>query len=291
MNQILVTGANGQLGSEIQDLAEKYTDFSFVFTDVHNLDLTDDKVVRDFISKSHFYAIVNCAAFTAVDKAETDVELCDAINHKAAETLALLAKELDIKLIHVSTDYVFDGAKETPYKEDDVPCPHGIYGETKLKGEQAMQQVNPKNSIIIRTSWLYSSYGNNFVKTMLRLAEEGDELNVVSDQIGSPTYAHDLAKVILDILPKIKNDKVEIYHYANSGKCSWHEFAKTIFKIKDIDIKINSIITDQYPTAAKRPKYSVMDTSKIRNHFSLEIPDWEQSLHACLKNIDIKQIN
>lgn len=282
MNKVLVTGANGQLGSEIQELKSEYANYAFFFTDIHNLDLTDHKAVRRFIEDKDIQIIINCAAYTAVDKAETELEINEALNHLAVKNVAAIAKENDIKLIHISTDYVFDGTNDKPYTETDVPNPQSVYGSTKLAGEQAMLKINPKNSVILRTSWVYSSFGNNFVKTMLRLAKEHETLNVVADQFGSPTYAHDLAKAILDILPKIKNDKVAIYHYANHGICSWYEFAKAIFKIKDIQMRVKPIPTDQYPTAAKRPPYSVLDTSKIKNNFRLSIPKWEQSLRACL---------
>ena len=201
------------------------------------------------------------------------------------KNLAEIAKAHKIKLIHISTDYVFDGTKTTPYIETDVPNPQSVYGLTKLKGEQAMQTINPDNSVIIRTSWVYSSHGNNFVKTMLRLGVERDELNVVADQTGSPTYAGDLANAIMEILPKIKNDKVALFHYANAGSCSWYDFAKTIFKIKGLNVKLNPIPTDQYPTPAKRPNYSVMDTAKIKENFKVEVREWEVALKKCLDKL------
>lgn len=282
---ILVTGANGQLGSEIRELATEYPGYNFVFTDVHNLDLTDHEAVKEFIESRNFDVIINCAAYTAVDKAESDETLCRAINHLAVKTLAEMAKAHEIKLIHISTDYVFDGTKDTPYTEEDKPNPQSVYGHTKLKGELVMQTINPANSIIIRTSWVYSGYGKNFVKTMLRLGQERNELNVVNDQIGSPTYANDLAQVILDILPKINNDAVEVYHYSNLGSCSWYEFAKAIFEIRKMDVKVNPITTEQYPTAAKRPGYSVMDTKRIESVYGVRKRSWEQSLNTCLKRI------
>lgn len=285
MSRILVTGARGQLGSEIQDLEKEYEQYSFFFTDIHNLDLTDHKAVKRFIEKKRIDVIINCAAYTAVDKAETEPEPADAINHLVVKNLAEIAKAHKIKLIHISTDYVFDGTKTTPYIETDVPNPQSVYGLTKLKGEQAMQTINPDNSVIIRTSWVYSSHGNNFVKTMLRLGVERDELNVVADQTGSPTYAGDLANAIMEILPKIKNDKVALFHYANAGSCSWYEFAKAIFKIKGLNVKLNPIPTDQYPTPAKRPNYSVMDTAKIKENFKVEVREWEVALKKCLDKL------
>ncbi len=282
MIQILVTGADGQLGSEIQALASAYPLYQFSFTDIDHLDLTDHKSVRSYIEDRDFDVIINCAAYTAVDKAETEIEINEALNHLAVKNLATIAKEQSIKLVQVSTDYVFDGTKGSAYIENDNPNPQSVYGQTKLAGEQSMIEINPKNSVIIRTSWVYSSYGNNFVKTMLRLAKERDSLNVVADQFGSPTYAHDLAKVILDILPKIENKDVKVYHYANEGICSWYEFAKAIFKINGIPMRVKPIATEQYPTAAKRPPYSVLDTSNIQNDYSISIPSWEESLRVCL---------
>ena len=287
MKQILITGADGQLGSEIQALESKYPQYQFTFTDVSDLDITNHKAVHSFMEAHRIDIIINCAAYTAVDRAETELEINEALNHLAVKNLATIAKEQGIKLIQVSTDYVFDGTKGSAYIENDEPNPQSVYGQTKLAGEQAMIKINPKNSIIIRTSWVYSSYGNNFVKTMLRLAKEHETLNVVADQFGSPTYAHDLAKAILEILSKIKNDKVAMYHYANQGICSWYEFAKAIFKIKEIQMKVKPISTDKYPTAAKRPPYSVLDTGKMKNDFSISIPIWEQSLRACLKKIEL----
>lgn len=283
--KILVTGSNGQLGSELQDLANQYLSFRFVFTNIDDLDLTDHEAVKDFIEAEDFDVIINCAAFTAVDKAESETELADTINHLAVKNLAEIAKARHIKLIHISTDYVFDGTKDTPYAETDAPNPQSAYGYTKLKGEQAMQRINPASSVIIRTSWLYSGYAQNFVKTMLRLGQEKKELNVVSDQIGSPTYAADLAQAILEIVPQLKNDQVETYHFANSGNCSWYELAKAIFEIKDMEVTVNPIITEQYPTAAKRPMYSVLASKNIRKTFKITISDWKEALSRCLQNM------
>ena len=211
MNNILVTGGNGQLGSELREIAPNYPEYNFLFTDAKELDITNHNAVIVFIKSNNINIIVNCAAYTAVDKAETDPELTDAINHLAVANFAQIAKDEKIKLIHISTDYVFDGFNHKSYKENDPPNPQSVYGQTKLNGELAIQRINPDNSIIIRTSWVYSIFGNNFVKTMLRLAETRDEISVVSDQIGSPTNAADLAKAILRILPKINNQTVEIF--------------------------------------------------------------------------------
>lgn len=278
MNNILVTGANGQLGSELKDLASNFTDYNFLFTDASDLDITSHNDVRKFIEINNINVIINCAAYTAVDKAESEPELADAINHLAVANLALIAKKNSIKLIHISTDYVFDGTNHKPYVETDIPNPQSVYGQTKLDGELAMQQISPSNSIIIRTSWVYSRFGNNFVKTMLRLAETKDEISVVSDQIGSPTNAADLAEAILKILPKINCNSVEVYHYSNEGVCSWYDFAKAIFETQGIVVNINSIKTKQYPTPAKRPFYSALNKSLLKNRFQIKIPEWNKSI-------------
>ena len=283
MNNILVTGGNGQLGNEIKELSTNFTNDSFFFTDTSNLDITNHAVVAAFIKTNNIDVIVNCAAYTAVDKAESEPELADAINHLAVKNLAIIAKERGAKLIHISTDYVFDGTGHKPYVETDIPNPQSVYGQTKLDGELAIQAVNPSNSIIIRTSWVYSTYGSNFVKTMLRLGKEHEKINVVSDQVGSPTYAGDLAKVLLEILPKINSEQVAIYHFANLGNCSWSEFAKAIFKIKGMDVRVTDIPTSQYPTLAKRPYYSVMMIDKIRKNHNLQVPMWKDSLRIFLK--------
>ena len=278
MNNILVTGGNGQLGSELKELANNFAEYNFLFTDVSDLDITDHKAVKIFIESNNITVIINCAAYTAVDQAESESDLADSINHLAVENFAKIAKENNIKLIHVSTDYVFDGTKFNPYVETDIANPQSVYGQTKLDGELAIQTINPENSIIIRTSWVYSKYGNNFVKTMLRLSETKDKISVVSDQIGSPTSARDLAKTILTILNNIKNQCIEVYHYSNEGDCSWYDFAKAIFEIKGINVKLNPILTKQYPTPAKRPFYTVMNTKKIKSKYKIEVPHWRDSL-------------
>jgi len=278
MNNILVTGAKGQLGSELNELSKNYLDYNFFFTDFSELDISDFTAVKNFISENKINIIINCAAYTAVDKAESQIELADAINHLAVANFAILAKENNIKFVHISTDYVFDSTNNKPYKENCEPNPKSVYGETKLNGELAIQKIKPLNSIIIRTSWVYSKYGNNFVKTILRLADLKDQINVVSDQFGSPTNAADLAKTIMVILPKIDNFNVEIFHYSNEGVTNWYDFAKAISKISGKNLKINSILTEHYPTQAKRPSYSVLDKSKIKNKFDLIIPNWEKSL-------------
>jgi len=285
MNNILVTGGNGQLGSELRDIAPNYQDYNFLFTDVKDLDITNHTAVAAFIENNNITIILNCAAYTAVDKAESEPELADAINHLAVANFAQIAKDNNIKLVHISTDYVFDGTNHKPYVETDTPNPKSVYGQTKLDGELAMQQINPANSIIIRTSWVYSKFGNNFVKTMLRLAETRDEISVVADQIGTPTNAADLAEAILNILPQISNETVELFHYSNEGVCSWYDFAKAIFEIGNIKVKVNTIESSQYPTLADRPFYSVLNKSKINETYQLEISYWRDSIVKCLNMI------
>jgi len=279
---ILVIGVNGQVGSEIKELSSNY-DYNFLFTTSKELDITEHKKVKEFIKENNIKTIINCGAYTGVDKAEDEKELANDINHLAVKNLAILSNEFGIKLIHISTDYVFDGENFKPYTEDDITNPNGIYGQTKLDGENTMCEYNLINSIIIRTSWVYSSFGNNFVKTMLRLGKEKDELGVIFDQVGTPTYARDLAKTILDILPNIKNDKTEIYNYSNKGVLSWYDFAKEIMRMAKLDCIINPIETKDYPTPAKRPHYSLLNKSKIKQEFHITIPYWKDSLDECLK--------
>jgi len=283
---ILVTGSNGQLGSEIRELSSNYP-YNFFFTDVNELDITKEDEIKKYLNEKDIDLIINCAAYTAVDKAEEENDLADLVNHKAVEYLANTAKEKNIPLIHISTDYVFDGKNYRPYVEDDTVNPQGVYGFTKLKGEGAFKASGAKG-IIIRTSWVYSSFGANFVKTMLRLKDRG-ELGVVFDQVGTPTYAKDLAHTILEIinknLEKIKNKKAETYHYSNEGVISWYDFAKAIFEIESIDIKVNPIESKDYPTPAKRPHYSVLNKSKIKKEFNITIPYWRESLRECLQRI------
>jgi len=282
MTNILVTGSNGQVGSELQALSPAY-EYNFYFTDRDSLDIIDKSAVEEFVKNNEITTIINAAAYTAVDKAEEDKESADRVNHLATKYLSEIAKEQGCKLIHISTDYVFDGKNYKPYNEDDVTNPNGVYGATKLAGEKAMRELNPKNSIIIRTSWVYSSYGTNFVKTMLRLGKERESLGVIFDQVGTPTYAKDLARTILDILPKIDNEKVEIYHYSNEGVLSWYDFAKEIMRMAKIECVINPIETKEYPTPATRPHYSLLNKAKIKKDLSITIPYWKDSLDKCLK--------
>ena len=260
---VLVTGSNGQLGSEIKELSKEYS-YNFFFTDRSNIDITSKESIKEFCQINSINVIINCAAYTAVDKAESDEINADLINRKAVKKLALVSKELNIKLIHISTDYVFDGKNFKPYCEEFQTNPQSIYGKTKLDGENEIRDINPLNSIIIRTSWVYSYYGNNFVKTMLRLGKEKEELGVIFDQVGTPTYAAHLAKTILDIIPQIENHKVEIYNYSNEGVLSWYDFAKEIMKMAKLNCKINPIETYQYPTPAKRPHFSLLNKNKIK---------------------------
>ncbi len=295
--KVLITGSNGQLGSELKELVSnsklEIQNYTFIFADSKSVDITDHEAVKQFIVDNDIRFIVNCAAYTAVDKAESDIERAAKINHLAVANIAEIAKEYDIKLVHVSTDYVFDGHNYRPYLEGDQTNPQGVYGTTKLAGEQAILDINPKNSIIIRTSWVYSYYGANFVKTMLRLGRERDSLGVIYDQVGTPTYAKDLAKTILDILPKIQycyselvsEYQVKIYNYSNEGIASWYDFAKEIMSIANIDCQVNPIETKDYPTPAKRPHYSVLSKSKIKLDFNIEIPYWKDSLRDCLTRI------
>lgn len=290
MRTVWVIGANGQLGSEIRELAASQTGKTFVFTDLDELDITDHGAVAHFVAENSIDALINCAAYTAVDKAETEVEKADNINHLAVANLARIAKAEGLAFVHISTDYVFDGTASEPYKETDMPNPKTIYGKTKLDGENAILKINPARTVIIRTSWVYSSYGANFVKTMLRLGKEGEELNVVHDQVGRPTSAGDLAAVVLQLLPLLTNEDVGVYHYANTGQCSWYEFANAIFGISQRPVKANPIPTTEYPTAAKRPMYSVLDTEKIKKDFGLEIPEWEEALQRCLLKMQSKTL-
>ncbi len=278
---ILITGVNGQLGSELKELSSNYN-YNFFFTTKEEINITNYKDVNSFINSHKIDIIINASAYTAVDKAESDVELADKVNHLAVKNLAQISKDNSIKFIHISTDYVFDGTNYKPYVEDDKTNPNSVYGKTKLDGENAIKQINPKNSIIIRTSWVYSSYGTNFVKTMLKLGNDRDKLTVIYDQVGTPTYARDLAKVILDILPQIKSDKVETYNYSNEGVLSWYDFAKEIMKMAKINCEISPIETKDYPTPASRPHYSLLNKAKIKRDFNIEIPFWKDSLNNCL---------
>ena len=282
---ILVTGSNGQLGSEIKELSSNYN-YNFFFTTRDDIDITSKDSIKEFCQTNSINVIINCAAYTAVDKAESDMENADLVNRKAVKKLSIVAKELNIKLIHISTDYVFDGKNFKPYVEEFQTNPQSVYGKTKLDGENELLDINPLNSIIIRTSWVYSYYGNNFVKTMLRLGKEKEELGVIFDQVGTPTYAKHLALTILNIIPQIENHKVEIYNYSNEGVLSWYDFAKEIMKMAKLNCKINPIETYQYPTPAKRPHFSLLNKSKIKSKFNIQIPYYKDGLIDCLKRLE-----
>lgn len=285
MSRILVTGGNGQLGSELHALSGSYPQHEFTFTDRTALDLGNLCKFEDFFENNRFDTIINCAAYTAVDKAESEAETADTVNHRFVSMLAKIAKRDSTSLIHISTDYVFNGQNYRPYVESDPTDPRGVYGRTKRDGENAILAVGPKNSLILRTSWVYSSFGNNFVKTMLRLGRERDSLGVIFDQIGTPTYAHDLAKTILDLLPKLENEAPEIVHYSNEGVASWYDFAQSVFEFSAIECTLNPITTDQYPTPATRPHYSLLNKKKIKERFGIAIPYWRDSLKECLKRL------
>jgi dTDP-4-dehydrorhamnose reductase len=286
MKRVLVTGSKGQLGTEIKNQAKDYPGFSFIYTDVDELDLTDKDAVNRFFSEHPFDFCINCAAYTAVDKAEDDRQLSRLINVTAVDYLATACATAGTFLVHISTDYVFDGKNHKPYTETDATAPQSFYGLTKLEGEEVVKK-QMTDALIIRTSWLYSAYGNNFVKTMLRLGNEREMLGVVSDQVGTPTHAGDLAKAILDILSAGKPlQGVEIYHYSNEGVISWYDFAKAVMSESGLSCKINPIESKDFPTKAKRPFYSVLSKTKIKETFGLEIPYWLDSLKKVLKQLN-----
>lgn len=280
MMRILVTGAKGQLGSEIKKIAQELSDKEFIFADKKEMPLEDTEAINDFLNNTNPDLILSAGAYTAVDKAETEKELSEKINHYAIDTISKWCTKKDAKLIHISTDYVFDGKSNALYKEDDLTSPINWYGETKLRGEKAIF-YRSTNAVVIRTSWVYSEYGHNFVKTMLRLMKEHNEIGVVSDQIGTPTYARDLAKNILAIIDT-ENWKTGIYHYSNIGKISWYDFAVAIADFSKLTCKVNAVSSDQFPTEASRPQYSVLDKTKITSIYGVKIPEWKDSLKECL---------
>ena len=279
--KILVTGANGQLGSELYFLSLIHYNFNWIFTDINELNLADIINLESNIADISPDIIINCAAYTNVDKAESEKELANILNFKAVDIISKWSSVNKRKLIHISTDYVFDGNSKIPLKEDAILNPLNIYGITKLSGEKVCLK-NDSNSIIIRTSWVYSSFGTNFVKTMRTLMNKKNSLNVINDQIGSPTYAKDLAETIINII-NYKDWIPGLYHYSNEGEVSWFEFAKSIKKYSGFDTNINGISTDEYPTLAKRPRYSLLDKTKIKNTFKIRIPPYEYSLEKCIK--------
>jgi len=284
--KILITGANGQLGTEIRELAPEYPQFDFRYTDIAELDITNAADVDAYFGLHRPDAIINCAAYTAVDKAETDAETALLVNATASGNLARAAHANGCFVVHVSTDYVYDGLNYRPYTESDAVNPVSVYGKSKLAGEQEVLQSGAL-AIIIRTSWLYSAFGNNFVKTMIKYGRERDALNVVFDQAGTPTYARDLAKAILVILPQaMASGNTGIFHYSNEGVTSWYDFAKAIHELAGISCSVSPIATKDYPTPAQRPFFSVLDKSLIRKSFAIEIPYWRDSLKDCLKRLE-----
>ncbi|MFB6320717.1 dTDP-4-dehydrorhamnose reductase [Saccharicrinis sp. FJH54] len=280
--KILVTGSNGQLGSELKSRVKEFKSWKFVFTDVEELDITSAEAIETYIKKKGpFNYLVNCAAYTAVDKAEDEFEKASLLNAYAPGYLAKACKNHDIKLIHISTDYVFEGKNHTPYTENDETSPNSVYGKTKLNGELQVL-MNNSESIVLRTSWLYSRFGHNFVKVMQKIGSERNKISVVFDQIGTPTHAYDLADIILTIISqteeKKSNWKSGIYHFSNEGVCSWYDFAIEIMKLWNIDCDVEPITSDMYPQKAPRPFYSVMNKAKIKQNYSIKISHWKDAL-------------
>ena len=284
MKNILITGANGQLGNEMRVLSEENKEYTYFFTDVAELDICNGQAVMDFVKANHIQVIVNCAAYTAVDKAEENIEFCTKLNADAVGYLAKAAEANQAEFIQISTDYVFDGTAHTPYRETEPTCPNSVYGSTKLAGEQNALTLCSR-AMVIRTAWLYSTFGNNFIKTMIRLGKERDSLGVIFDQIGTPTYARDLARAIYAAIRQGVTPGV--YHFSNEGVCSWYDFTKAIHRLAGIkDCKVNPLHTEEYPTPAKRPHYSVLDKTKIKNTYHIEIPYWMDSLQSCIAQLE-----
>lgn len=280
---ILITGANGQLGNEMRRVSAVSSNH-YIFTDVAELDITNPDAIRKMVNDNHIEIIVNCAAYTNVDKAEDDYEMADLLNNKAVENLAAAAKEVDATLIHVSTDYVFQGDRNIPCCEDWETNPLGVYGKTKLAGEQSLQRVGCKY-LIFRTAWLYSSFGKNFVKTMQQLTADRDNLKVVFDQVGTPTYARDLADVIFKVIEEEQFDKQGIYHFSNEGVCSWYDFAKEICDLSGNTCDIQPCHSDEFPSKVKRPHFSVLDKTKLKSAFNIKVPYWKDSLIKCINEL------
>lgn len=281
MKRILITGANGQLGNEMRVLSEEYPEHAYFFTDVAELDICNEQAVMDFVKANGIHTIVNCAAYTAVDNAEDHVESCTRLNADAVGYLAKSAEANGAEFIQISTDYVFDGTAHVPYQETDPTCPESVYGSTKLEGERNALAYCSR-AMVIRTAWLYSTFGNNFVKTMIRLGKERDSLGVIFDQIGTPTYARDLARAIFEA---IRQGVVPgVYHFSNEGVCSWYDFAKAIHRLAGITTcQVKPLHTSEYPAKAKRPHYSVLDKSKIKATYGMEVPYWMESLEECIE--------
>lgn len=286
MKNILITGANGQLGSCLRRISNKFPEYGFCFTDYKELDICSKDQISQYLDQESFFAIINCAAYTAVDKAETEINLATLLNATAPKLLSIEASKRNISLIHISTDYVFDNTNSTPIEPlNQSTFPNSIYGKTKLEGEKNIQEFSSSYTII-RTAWLYSEFGNNFVKTMIRLGKERESLNVVYDQIGSPTYAMDLAKAIMLAVKKLTPQTKQVLHYSNEGVCSWYDFAKKIMEIENINCKVNPIRTKDYPAPAPRPSFSVLDKQSTKEYLQINIPHWEDSLKECLKSIN-----
>lgn len=284
MTRILITGANGQLGNEMRLLAREHTEYDYLFTDVAELDICDEQAVADYVRRNEVDVIVNCAAYTAVDKAEDNEELCDRLNRLAPGYLAKAVAARGGKLVQISTDYVFDGTAHVPYTEDCPTCPDSVYGRTKLGGEREAFAHCP-DTMVIRTAWLYSTFGNNYVKTMLRLGRERGTLGVIFDQVGTPTYARDLAAVIFAAIGK--GIVPGVYHFSNEGVCSWYDFTKAIHRLAGITTcRVSPLHTDEYPTRATRPHYSVLDKTKIKQTYGVEVPYWTDSLEECLRRLE-----
>jgi len=284
--KLLLTGGDGQLGRSIQRICESFP-FELIATDINELDIKDNGTVETYLSTIKPDFLINCAAYTAVDQAEEDLETAFSVNKVGPLILSESCEKLNIPLIHISTDYVFDGESKVPYRENDDSNPLTVYGMSKLEGEQAILKSGVKG-LIIRTSWLYSEYGQNFFKTMIKLGTSKDKIDVVSDQFGSPTYAGDLAEAILSIISITSaldwhKNKMEIYHFANSGNCSWFEFASAIMKNSGLNCKVMAVSTEEFPRPAKRPEFSILDTGKIRSKFNIDIPYWEESLRVCIQ--------
>lgn len=283
MTKILVTGGNGQLAQCLKDVVKNNDELDVNFQDLPELDITNKQQLVSYFSKNELDYCINCAAYTAVDLAEEQSDLAYAVNADGPKNLAEACKKNQVKLLHISTDFVFDGKKQTPYIETDMPNPLGVYGKSKWQGERNIQEVM-EDYFILRTSWLYSEYGNNFMKTMLKLSETRDEINVVSDQIGSPTYAGDLAEVLIKIVLS-SSTNYGLYHFSNSGAISWYDFAVEIFTQFGKKIEVKPITTKDYPTAAKRPKFSVLETTKIENNFDCTLKDWQGSLNKVIQQL------
>ena len=287
MKNVLITGANGQLGNEMRVLSEEYPEYAYFFTDVAELDICNEQAVMDFVKANGIHAIVNCAAYTAVDNAEDNVELCTRLNVDAVGYLAKSAEANGAEFIQISTDYVFDGTAHVPYRETDPTCPNSVYGSTKLEGERNALTYCSR-AMVIRTAWLYSTFGNNFVKTMIRLGKERESLGVIFDQVGTPTYACDLARAIFEA---IRQGVVPgVYHFSNEGVCSWYDFTKAIHRLAGItSCVVKPLRTSEYPTKAKRPHYSVLDKTKIKKIYNIEIPYWMESLAECVSQMIVEK--